>query len=59
MIPLRSEKCGEGFKFRFFVILVKYSFIVLANKGYSEISLSFSININLFEFTPLLLKKRV
>ena len=57
MIPFRSEKRGEGFKFRFYVILVKYSFIVLANKGSSEISLSFSINISLFEFSPLLLKK--
>ena len=57
MISLRSEKRGEGFKFRFYVILVKYSFIVLANKGSSEISLSFSSNTGLFEISPLLLKK--
>ena len=57
MISFRSEKRAAGFKFRFFVILVKYSFIVLSNKGSSERSLPFSINISLFDFRPLLLKK--
>ena len=57
MISLRSEKSGEGFKFRIFVISVKYSFNALANKGSSEISLSFLISICLFEFSLSLLKK--